>query len=848
MSATRLATRIAVREARRRPFRSLLVVALVAIPVMGMTVATTLIRTDDRTALEQWDDEYGTTDLRASIGADAEPDDAFLDGLPAGTRYTTVIETTLPVRDEANRAFARFVALDWTNPILGGRYTLLDGRPPADGHEVAVNRSTASKFDVGPGDTLDLVRPGVSFDVVGIVSDRECVHCDVFIVQEQVIPVPAFQGFSRLLLIDLPGTPTATELLAFGDTAATGGTATSYIEPRPVPGIPTYDASPDAAIRWSIVVGALALAVVGIVIAAAFTVGARRQLVLLGQLSANGASESILKRTLVLQGTVTGITGAVVGISGGLLGLHQFQGTVERFLDRRLAGYDIALSSLITIAAIGVAGATLAALVPARSAARIPTLHALAGRRPVERVRASFTGSGVVAVIAGLGLLAVATIGARSGQSGDTWAAVAILGGLGVLFGATALTPAMVERLEPFAGRARGTLRLAARSLARNRTRSGAVIAAVAAAGALAVGGTATARAVDTSVDYTSLRPGTAVASFVEYDPETGFETHLPVPTDVDASLRETFPDATFDTPTLLAADVTIDYPPDPTTGDTYAAGGNSVLVVDEGLAERMGLSSRARKALRTDGIVVIDYDDGPEQDVTVRLAGHAPIGAALRFSRYSLDQVAAGVYVTPETAATLDLPTTESPLFISTAGPFTEIQLFDLSELYGYGDGAGGYGISASNGGENRLDLQIGFERNRLDTRLLELLLAAVSVLFALIVVAIGLALAAADEADERETLTVAGAGPGVLARVSGSKAWILATLGFLLAVPVGFLPAATVVSSSGQQSRALYFPTSVVLTLVVIAPLAVGVLAFGVTSVTRRVRPVRISTATFD
>jgi hypothetical protein len=42
-------------------------------------------------------------------------------------------------------------------------------------------------------------------------------------------------------------------------------------------------------VPWTFVIGAVVLTVVGIVIAAAFAAGARRQLVMLGQLSASGA-------------------------------------------------------------------------------------------------------------------------------------------------------------------------------------------------------------------------------------------------------------------------------------------------------------------------------------------------------------------------------------------------------------------------------------------------------------------------------------------------------------------------------------------------------------------------------
>ena len=64
---------------------------------------------------------------------------------------------------------------------------------------------------------------------------------------------------------------------------------------------------------------------------------------------------------------------------------------------------------------------------------------------------------------------------------------MAIFGGVAELLGACAIAPAVVARLEPLANHLRGSLRLGARSLARHRARTGAVVSAVAAAGALAV-------------------------------------------------------------------------------------------------------------------------------------------------------------------------------------------------------------------------------------------------------------------------------------------------------------------------------------------------------------------------
>src|SRR5690606_33979046 len=69
------------------------------------------------------------------------------------------------------------------------------------------------------------------------------------------------------------------------------------------------------------VAGALVLTAAGIVMAAAFTTGARRQLATLGLLAANGAPPRLLRRIVAVQGLLTGAVGTVLGlgIAGTLL-------------------------------------------------------------------------------------------------------------------------------------------------------------------------------------------------------------------------------------------------------------------------------------------------------------------------------------------------------------------------------------------------------------------------------------------------------------------------------------------------------------------------------------------------
>ena len=296
------------------------------------------------------------------------------------------------------------------------------------------------------------------------------------------VPTPE----SAFLLIDLPDDLSQAELSEL-DGAQHGGNLT-VAGARPSCGTSSVTTGVRRGCAGASCSGAVVLTVVGIVISAAFAVGARRQLVTLGQLSASGASPATVRTALVLQGTVTGVVGALGRAGAG-------GGRAARSGSRWWSGCSTSGSTATTcvssevaaVALIGVAAATVAALIPARTAARVPTLAALAGRRPLTPVSRRLVTWGVVSMIGGLALLFIAVLGSQSGSSGDLWAFVAIFGGVAELLGACAIAPAVVARLEPLANRLRGSLRLGARSLARHRARTGAVVSAVAAAGALAV-------------------------------------------------------------------------------------------------------------------------------------------------------------------------------------------------------------------------------------------------------------------------------------------------------------------------------------------------------------------------
>ncbi len=225
----------------------------------------------------------------------------------------------------------------------------------------------------------------------------------------------------------------------------------------------------------------VALLMVAIVASAAFAVGARRQLRLLGVVAAAGGSPADLRRSVLLQGTVTGLLSSLVGLALAVVGTAAVHPLLDDILNRDVGGLSFPIVPLVLAVVLGTGAATAAAWLPARTAGSIPTLAALAGRRPQPRLPAAIPLAGLAAVVAG-----VATLGVWARESNRPWG-VGLGAGVAVVLGATAIAPLLVGGAEPLAGRLRRGARLAARGLARQRLRSGAVVAAIMAPAGLTV-------------------------------------------------------------------------------------------------------------------------------------------------------------------------------------------------------------------------------------------------------------------------------------------------------------------------------------------------------------------------
>jgi hypothetical protein len=239
------------------------------------------------------------------------------------------------------------------------------------------------------------------------------------------------------------------------------------------------------------------VAVAALTAAAALGVGARRQLRELGLLAAAGGGGRHLGGLVLLQGFGVGLVGGLAGIPLGLAvtwatlplsrsWLSPVRDETGALLVPRFSvvGRDMAWT-----AAFAVVLALLTALRPAITAARVPVVMALAGRRPGRRLRPRLVAIGLAVAVTGLALQVAANVLAARGVVLPVQLELLALGSFRsipsplvvTLAGMALCTPALVALCGRLVPARPAALRLAARDAARNPGRTGPAVTAVAA-------------------------------------------------------------------------------------------------------------------------------------------------------------------------------------------------------------------------------------------------------------------------------------------------------------------------------------------------------------------------------
>lgn len=513
--------RIARRDALRARGRSALIVAMIALPILALTTVDVLARSaqlepDEEVArtlgstqalieagwggggalLQAPDPGRGNTQVGDGTEGQERPDARSL--VPVGYRVLTSQDAGVQARTEAGIASAT-----WTEALVGdpefvGRFRVRDGTAPTAAGEVAVTSDLFDRLGVELGGTVRLAEPEHELTLTGVVDQVGAPGMSSFFARPGELIGPAGLD-ADLALVYLAGKRpvTWTDVQALNEKGVTVYSRAVLLDPPPDSAVPYYtenDGSTSGAAELVLVILALAVVVVlsglevCLLAGAAFAVGARRQARTLGLVAAAGGSRSQVRRVVLAGGVVLGASAAVVGVTLGLMLAALGRPVLTDLADADFGRFDVRPLELLAIAALGLVTGVLAAVLPARTAARQDPVVALTGRRGQVRTARKVPVIGMVLVVLGVGaaalgsVLAVAlTTGLNPGNGGMTALVAGLIAGGAALaqIGLIVTSPAIIgmagrwSRRLPLAGR------LALRDAARHRGRSAPAMAAV---------------------------------------------------------------------------------------------------------------------------------------------------------------------------------------------------------------------------------------------------------------------------------------------------------------------------------------------------------------------------------
>jgi putative ABC transport system permease protein len=559
------ALRIARREMSRAKGRSVLVAAMIALPVCALGYAAAsydmftltpgekgtrtlgaadaIIRpvlsrpiTQDTTG-EEWRPVDGAGEHQ---GADGMNKAEVLAELPDGSRVVPMFSDGREFRTATGGLATVDVSeMDLADPVYRGMAAILNGRAPAASGEVAMSSAARARF----GDTirsLDGKRTWTSVGTVEFPADLG----EVLVFAPGALPrdtgVPGPDGKAEAWLADTPAPIGWDDVLRLNESGVAVTSRAVLIDP-PDPAEITMAAPEENDERLSFVPVIVGLAMLEIVLLAgpAFAVGARRRRRSLALIAANGGTRAHLRRIVLADGVLLGLAGAAAGLALAVVLAAGARPLAEMMLGARAGGYRFNPPMLTGIVLLAVLTGLAAAAVPAFTAARANVVAALAGRRGVLRSKRRWLVAGLV----------LAGIGAAIATAGATWAEVHVIAaGLAIAqIGLVLCTPSLVGLIARLGGFLPPAPRIALRDTARNRAASAPAVSAVmaAVAGTMAIGVYLASSALQQEQNYTPSLPAGYVAvnygpGGESYGPDTASRARTAVATALpDATLTE---------------------------------------------------------------------------------------------------------------------------------------------------------------------------------------------------------------------------------------------------------------------------------------------------------------------
>jgi putative ABC transport system permease protein len=880
--------RLAWREVVRRKGRTVLVVTMVAIPMMMLTALSVWIRTDTVDGARANQLYLGpTVDVRVRSGPNIalrEPrfDPTAAPILPEGAKAVEVRSWNQGLFVANRTKLALWVhQSDWANPLLSHSFLLQGGAWPKASGEAAVTKSLLDAAKASIGDTLNLSVPKRTLTITGVFERRD----QVGLGEVAVAPTESFSSLPEEpgeFFVDLG--PAATQV----DVAGFLLSQTAWVSTHPyydnvriengVARLTRYQNPSTSPLTIMNVGFTVLLFLLGIIVAAVFAVGARRQLRQLGLVAANGGDPRQVGRVITLQGTAAALIGSLFGVAAGVLLVTATASHWNTWQHVIIPGLVVQPLDWLLGGSIALVAGTIAAGLAARQARRVPTLSALAGHRPLPAITARFPVIG--AVIVGLGLLILAIgINFRQTQAGgnsppDPWIWLS-LGAVLVIFGGVLCAPYLVGRLDPLASRMSGALRLAARRTARHRARSGPLVGAIMAAGAAAIAFSAislstsegnrqrylprfatnqievdlqtrgigqpglTPEAIQQTVARVqALVPNTRTAQFqrTSYGNEyKGTQRWLTLATNPQNGYGFQPMTIVASSETLRAIGVAEDVIGKVQSGSLLVAGGNEALSYPLQIdLNTVGPNptSQANASPTVERLQIATERWGDIDLGERRTGGYCSGSGPCKETRNAM------IIMSVDRATSLGFEPIVPTTVIIAPQPLTLAQKKALRTLQGElvteaEDDAAAAGKAFDYGTAPKL----GFEFDEsFPQSLTQVIVGGGALFLALLVTALALGLTAVDNRADDATLVALGAAPSVRRKVRAWEGTLLSGMGVVLAIPIGFLPS-LVVGRARFARNPIVFPWITVGILLIIVPLLAWLIGYVSARTPRRV-----------
>lgn len=555
-----VALRIARRSALTSWGRSLLIVTLIAVPIIGLSAGAVVLPSLQSTLDERIQGTLGQAQAKLTIvdnpgrgveqgregGFDyqqSKPDGKDVPAidprtlLPPGTRTIAVITGAATfATPNGETSLVTVTGETWDPSLDGGPFELLSGRRPTAADEVLLSPPALLRLGAHVGGAVEMLKPTArTLRVVGESRNRSLPASTQSVFGAASL-LPAADSVPDTFYVPTAriGWPLIEKLNAEAGTTVLSRTAvlqpSSYAQRFDGAGSSFWDLNFGTSL---VVAMALAFAVLEVALLAgsAFLVGARLQQRSLATVASVGADRSVLRRIVTANGVVLGGVGGVAGVAIGIVGAVVFMRATDDGSWTRYPGLHLWWPLLIGIAVFGVVVGWIAALVPARAASRFDIVRALrgartpqkAGKRPVVGVVLLLVGIALT-LLGGVAIVAAQRLSGPSGTVPQIGAAALLCGGpvmaqLGVLLcsGLVLRGVSSMLRLAPLAAR------LAARDTSRNLGRAVPAVASVMttvfiAAFVMCIANSASIMGA-VSYYWTLAKPGSAVSYISSDDP-----------------------------------------------------------------------------------------------------------------------------------------------------------------------------------------------------------------------------------------------------------------------------------------------------------------------------------------